>query len=445
MRTLIVPGPKAKSLIKRDHAVISPSYPRGYAFAMDHGKGCEVWDVDGNRFLDFAAGIAVNSTGHSHPKVVKAIQDQAEKFIHISSDFYHENWIKLGEELNRIAPFSEPARTFMTNSGTESVEAAIKLARYHTGRTQFIGFLGGFHGRTMGAVTFTASKPHYHKGFFPLMNGVVHAPFPNSYHPILAGHPGEDYGETVVRYIEEEILGKILPADDVAGILIEPIQGEGGYIVPTPGFFPALRSLCDKHGILLIADEVQSGMGRTGKWWAIENFGVEPDIVCAAKGIASGMPLGAIIARESVMDWPKGSHGNTYGGNPIACAAALATIDLIENEYMENARVVGKYAKDALEEIAASHPCIGQVRGIGLMLGVEFVKGQSAHQPDEALRDRVVDHAFEHGLLLLGCGKSTIRISPPLCVTCAEVDEAMLIFEESIKIAEEMEEVAAGD
>jgi 4-aminobutyrate aminotransferase len=404
---------------------------------MDRGRGCEVWDVDGNRFLDFAAGIAVVSTGHSHPKVVKAIQDQVEKFIHISSDFYHENWIKLGEELNRIAPFEEPAVSFMTNSGTESVEAAIKLARYHTGRTEFIGFLGGFHGRTMGAVTFTASKPHYHKGFFPLMSGVVHAPYPNHYHPILASLPGEDYGETVVRYIEEEILGKILPADDVAGILVEPIQGEGGYVVPNAGFFPALRKLCDKHGILLIADEVQSGMGRTGKWWAIENFGTEPDIVCAAKGIASGVPLGAMIARKSVMDWPKGSHGNTYGGNPIACAAALATIELLETEYLENATVVGSYMKDCLDEIASRHPSIGEVRGIGLMLGIEFSKPGTLHHPDEGLRDRVVDLAFERGLLLLGCGKSTIRFSPPLCIDKETVDEGLMIFEDAVSIAEQ--------
>ncbi len=437
MRTLSVPGPKARSLIERDRAVISPSYPRGYPFAMDRGRGCEVWDVDGNRFLDFAAGIAVVSTGHSHPKVVKAIQDQVEKFIHISSDFYHENWIKLGEELNRIAPFEEPAVSFMTNSGTESVEAAIKLARYHTGRTEFIGFLGGFHGRTMGAVTFTASKPHYHKGFFPLMSGVVHAPYPNHYHPILAGQPGEDYGETVVRYIEEEILGKILPAEDVAGILVEPIQGEGGYVVPEPGFFPALRKVCDKHGILLIADEVQSGMGRTGKWWAIENFETEPDIVCAAKGIASGVPLGAMIARKSVMDWPKGSHGNTYGGNPIACAAALATIELVETEYLENATVVGSYMKDCLDEIASRHPSIGEVRGIGLMLGVEFSKQGALRHPDEGLRDRVVDLAFERGLLLLGCGKSTIRFSPPLCIDKETVDEGLMIFEDAISIAEQ--------
>lgn len=437
MRPLIVPGPKARSLIARDEAVISPSYPRGYPFVMDHGRGTEVWDVDGNRFLDFAAGIAVVSTGHSHPKVVKAIQDQVEKFIHISSDFYHESWIKLGEELNRIAPFSEPAVSFMTNSGTESVEAAIKLARYHTGRTEFIGFLGGFHGRTMGAVTFTASKPHYHKGFFPLMSGVVHAPYPNPYHPILASHPGEDYGETVVRYMQEEILGKILPADDVAGILVEPIQGEGGYVVPTPGFFPALRELCDKHGILLIADEVQSGMGRTGKWWAIENLGAEPDIVCAAKGIASGVPLGAMIARKSVMDWPRGSHGNTYGGNPIACAAALATIELLETEYMQNATETGAYAQDCLCEIASRHSSIGQVRGMGLMLGVEFVKDSSPRHGDEVLRDQVVDLAFERGLLLLGCGKSTIRFSPPLCITPSEVDEGMLIFEEALTLAEQ--------
>lgn len=437
MEFLNVPGPEAKKLIDRDRAVVSPSYPRGYPFVMDHGRGCEVWDVDGNRFLDFAAGIAVNSTGHSHPKVVKAIQEQVEKFIHISSDFYHPKWIELAEKLNQIAPFDEPAVSFLTNSGTESVEAAIKLARYHTGRSQFIAFLGGFHGRTLGSVTFTASKPHYHRGFFPLMNGVVHAPYPDTYRPILASVPGEDYGETVVRYIEEEILGKILPAEDVAGIIVEPIQGEGGYIVPAPGFFPALRRLCDQHGILLIADEVQSGMGRTGKWWAIENFGVEPDIVCAAKGIASGVPLGAIIARQRVMNWPKGSHGNTYGGNPIACVAALATIDLIENEYMENAAKTGAYAKNCLEQIASRHPCIGQVRGIGLMLGVDFVKDGDPHRPDEALRDRVVDLAFEHGLLLLGCGKSTIRVSPPLCITQSEVDEGLMIFEKAVSLAEQ--------
>jgi 4-aminobutyrate aminotransferase len=432
-----LPGPKARSIIERDQAVISPSYPRGYPFVMDYGRGTEVWDVDGNRFLDFAAGIAVCSTGHSHPEVVKAIQEQAERFIHISSDFYHEPWVKLGEKLDLIAPFKEDAVSFMTNSGTESVEAAIKLARYHNGCSQFIGFLGAFHGRTLGSLSFTASKPVYHEGFYPLMNGVVHVPFPNPYRPVLQSLPGEDYGETVVRYIEEQILGKLLPAEDVAAILVETIQGEGGYIIPPAGFFPALRLLCDRHDILLIVDEVQSGMGRTGKWWAIEHFGVEPDIVCVGKGVASGIPLGAIISRKSVVTWPYGSHGNTYGGNPIACAAALSTIDLIETKYMQNAAEVGEYTLDALEEIKARHPSIGDVRGIGLMIGVEFVKNRTTREADTVMRDRIVNLAFERGLLTLGCGRSTIRIAPPLNITRAEMDEGLLLLEESVSIAEQ--------
>ncbi|MEJ5240204.1 MAG: acetyl ornithine aminotransferase family protein [Anaerolineales bacterium] len=433
---LKLPGPKARALIKRDSAVISPSYPRSYPFVMDHGKGCEVWDVDGNRFLDFMAGIAVLSTGHAHPKVVKAIQEQAEKFIHISSDFYHEKWIQLAEKLDEIAPFQESAVSFMTNSGTEAVETAIKLARYHTGRSNFIGFTGAFHGRTMGAITFTASKSLYHKGFYPLMNGVVHAPYPNPYRPVLERKHGEDYGETVVRYIEEQILGHILPPDEVAGILVEPIQGEGGYIVPPPGFFPALRKLCDKYGILLIADEVQSGMGRTGKWWAIEHFDTEPDIFTSAKGIASGMPLGACVARKSVMTWERGAHGNTYGGNPLACAAALATIELLEQEYLQNAAEAGRYLLDALQEIQARHPSIGDVRGIGLMIGVEFVLDRKTKEPAKDLTERVVQLAFERGLLLLSCGKSVIRIAPPLCITRSEIDEGLKIFEEALGLAE---------
>jgi 4-aminobutyrate aminotransferase len=431
-----LPGPKARALIERDQLVISPSYPRGYPFVMDHGQGTEVWDVDGNRYLDFAAGIAVTSTGHSHPKVVKSIQDQAEKFIHISADFYHPLWVELGEKLDLIAPFQENAISFMTNSGTESVEAAIKLSRYYNNCTQFIGFLGAFHGRTLGALSFTASKPVYKEGFYPLMSGVTHVPFPNPYRPVLESRPGEDYGETVVRYIEEQLLGNLLPHEDVAAVLVETIQGEGGYIVPAPGFFPALRQLCDKYDILLIVDEVQSGMGRTGKWWAIEHFGVEPDIVCVGKGIASGVPLGAIIARKSVTTWPNGSHGNTYGGNPLACAAAIATIDLIDKEYMQNAADVGEYALDALEEIRARHPSIGDVRGIGLMIGVEFVKDRTTKEYDQDLRDRIVNLAFDRGLLTLGCGKSAIRISPPLSISRAEMDEGLKIFEEVITIAE---------
>ena len=436
MNKLNVPGPKALAMIERDSKVISTSYPRGYPFVMDHGKGVEVWDVDGNRYFDMMSGIAVLATGHAHPKVVKAVQDAAEKFLHISSDFYHDGWIRLSEKLNDMAPFAENARTFLTNSGTEAVETAIKLARYHTRRSNFIGFTGAFHGRTMGSVAFTASKPKYHSGFYPLMPGVTHVPFPDPYRPILERKPGEDYGETVVRYMEEEVFNRNVPGDEVAGILVEPIQGEGGYVVPPAGFFPALRKLCDKYGILLIADEVQSGMGRTGKWWAIEHFGVEPDIITSAKGIASGLPLGACIARESVMTWPKGSHGNTYGGNPISCAASLATIDLIENEYLANAAEVGQYTIDALQEIQVRHPSIGEVRGRGLMIGVEFVKDKATKEPNEELRNKLEQIGFEHGLLLLGCGKSTIRLAPPLCITKKETDAALDIFEGAISMAE---------
>ena len=363
MSALNIPGPKAVEIVNRDRKVISSSYPRAYPFVMERGRGTEIWDVDGNRYLDFAAGIAVVSTGHTHPSVVQAIQDQAEEFIHISPDFYHTRMVELGEKLNEIAPFSEDAIVFLTNSGTESVEAAIKIARYHTKRSQFIGFLGGFHGRTMGSVTFTASQPKYHHRFYPLMPGVVHVPFPDPYRPIINSNVDENYGETIVRYIEEQIMGRLIPSDDIAGILVEPIQGEGGYVVPADGFFPSLRKLCDKYGILLIADEVQTGIGRTGKMWAIEHFGVEPDIVCSAKGIASGMPIGAMIARGSIATWKKGAHGNTYGGNPLSCVAAITTIELVQNEYMQNTEVVGEYTLHALRELQGRHPSIGQVRG----------------------------------------------------------------------------------
>ena len=436
MKKLNLPGPKAKAMLERDQKVVSSSYPRAYPLVMDHGKGVEVWDADGNRFIDMMAGIAVLSTGHSHPKVVKAVKDAAENFLHISSDFYHEGWVRLSEKLDEIAPFEEHAKTFLTNSGTEAVETAIKLAKYHTKRHNFIGFFGAFHGRTMGSVSFTASKPHYHRGFYPLMPGVTHVPFPDEYRPILHRKLGEDYGETCVRFIEEEIFDHNVPGDEIAGILVEPIQGEGGYLVPPAGFFPALRKLCDKYGILLIVDEVQSGVGRTGKWWAVEHFGVEPDIVASAKGIASGLPLGACIARESVMTWPKGAHGNTYGGNPIACAAALATIELLEDKYLANAAEVGQYTMDALEEIQARHTSMGDVRGKGLMIGVEFVKDKNSKEPNEEIRNMIEHTAFEHGLLTLGCGKSTIRFAPPLCITKKEVDEALGIFEESVTMAE---------
>lgn len=434
---LNTPGPRAQAILERDQKFISPSYPRDYPFVMDHGKGTEVWDVDGNRYLDFAAGIAVCSTGHSHPRVVKAVQEQAEKFLHISSDFYHEKWVALGEKLDAIAPFKEDALSFMTNSGAEAVEAAIKLARFHTGRSRFIGFHGGFHGRTMGALAFTSSKAVQRRGFNQAMPGVTLVPFPNSYRPRLQFDASrEDYGHAVVNYIENVIFTYETPAEEVAAILLEPIQGEGGYVVPPDSFFPKLRELCDKHGILLIVDEVQSGMGRTGKWWAVQHWGVEPDMVCTAKGIASGMPLGALIARKSVMTWPAGAHGNTYGGNPISCAASLETIALLEESLLENTREMGHYAMDILEEMAARHPSIGQVRGKGLMIGVEFVKDKDTKERGPEVRNRVVHHGFEHGLLLLGCGRNTVRLTPPLSVNRDEIDEALNVFEHCITLAE---------
>jgi 4-aminobutyrate aminotransferase len=398
---------------------------------MDHGLGSEVWDVDGNRFVDFCAGIAVNSTGHSHPQVVAAIKDQVDRFIHISSDFYHPIWVEFSEKLAATAPFSEPARVFLGNSGTEAIEAAIKLARYHTGRQQFIGFFGGFHGRTMGSLSFTASKPLYRHRFTPMMGGVTHVPYPDAYRPILALN-GKDYGETVVRYIEEVVFNRSVPPEDCAGILIEPILGEGGYVVPPPSFFPTLRQLCDKYGILLIVDEVQSGVGRTGKWWAIEHWGVEPDIVAFAKGIASGIPLGGIMAPRSVMNWPTGAHGNTFGGNPVACRAGIATLDLIGGGFMQNAAEQGEYMLDALEEIAARHPHIGQVRGKGLMIGAELVKDRDTKAPAKQLRDRVIQSGFERGLLMLGSGASSIRFAPPLNITQDLIDEGLQIFENAL-------------
>lgn len=425
------PGIKAQELLKRDRAVISPSYPRAAPFVMDHGNGSEVWDVDGNRFIDFAAGIAVCTTGHAHPKIVEAIHQQAQKFIHISSDYYHPVWIELAERLAAIAPFSEPAKVFLGNSGTEAVEAAIKLARHHTGRQLFIAFQGAFHGRTMGSLSFTASKPVQRSGFSPTMPGVTHVPYPNPYRQLLQP-TSDDYGETVVNYIEQVVFKTVVPPEDCAGILVEPIQGEGGYVVPPDGFFPALRKLCDKHGIMLIADEVQSGIGRTGKWWAIQHWGVEPDIVCFAKGVASGMPLGGILAKTSVMTWPEGAHGNTYGGNPIACSAALATLDMVEQKLLLNAEAMGEYAMDALAEIESRHPSVGQVRGKGLMIGIELVKDRQSKQAAIEQRDAVIQQAFQKGLLLIGCGTSTVRVAPPLNIGEPLLDEGLRILEQSI-------------
>jgi len=428
-----LPGPKAEAMIKRDAQVVSPSYPRDYPFVMSHGKGAEVWDVDGNRFLDFAAGIAVCSTGHSHPVVVKAVKDAADQFLHISSDFWHERQVALAEKINALSPMREPVMSFFCQSGTEAVEGALKLARYVTGRTRFIGFLGGFHGRTMGSLAFTSSKYTQQKGFFPTMPGVTHVPYPNRYRPLLAG---DDQGAAVLDYIEKVLFVSNVPPGEVAAVLIEPIQGEGGYLVPPDGFLQGLRALCDRHGILLIFDEVQSGIGRTGRMFAAEHFGVAPDIMSLAKGLGSGLPIGVVTAKRTIMEkWQRGAHGNTYGGNPLCCAAALATLDLVAGGYAANAAQVGEYFQGRLREMQSRFPVIGDVRGKGLMLGMELVEDRATKAPAARLCERVINQAFHNGLLLLSCGQSTVRFMPPLMIRREDVDEALTILTASLEEA----------
>ena len=417
-----LPGPKGRAMIARDAAVISPSYPRDYPFVMSHGRGCEVWDVDGNRFLDFMAGIAVCATGHAHPKVVEAVREAAGEFLHISSDYWHERMVGLGERLAKLAPMDEPVLSFICQSGTEAVEGAIKLARYVTGRPRFIGFLGGFHGRTMGSLSFTSSKYTQQKGFAPTMPGVTHVPYPNPYRPLFAG---EDQGKAVLDYIRM-LFERNVPASEVAAILIEPLQGEGGYLWPPEGFLAGLRALCDEHGILLIFDEVQSGVGRTGRMWACEHSGVKPDIMTSAKGLGSGLPIGAIIAKTKIMEqWKRGAHGNTFGGNPLSCAAAIATLDLVQHEYAANAARVGEHFMGRLREMMRDYPCIGEVRGRGLMIGMELIENDAERTPARALCDRLVTRGYHNGLLLLSCGVSTLRFMPPLSTTTTEIDEAV--------------------
>jgi 4-aminobutyrate aminotransferase len=428
----VLPGPKAQALIARDRKVVSPSYVRDYPFVMSHGRGAEVWDVDGNRFVDFASGIAVCSTGHSHPTVVAAIQEAAQKFLHISSDYWHEGQVRLAERMAELDPVNGPAMTFFANSGAEAVEGALKLARQTTGRSRFIGFLGGFHGRTMGALSFTASKYTQQRGYFPTMPGVVHVPYPNPYRPLFAG---ADQGRAVISYIEM-LMERNVPANEIAAVLIEPIQGEGGYIVPPDGFLKSLRELCDKHGILLIFDEVQSGVGRTGKMFAWQHTGVRPDILTLAKGIASGLPLGLVVASQKVMEkWPPGSHANTYGGNPLCCAAALATLDLVEKSFAANAEAMGTRALAKLRELAHKYPAIGDLRGRGLMIGVELVKDRNSRAPAKELAAKVVNRAYHNGLLLLECGASGIRLIPPLMIGQPLLDEGMALLEKSFQEA----------
>ncbi len=424
-----LPGPRARAMLERDKPVSSPSYPRDYPFVMSHGRGTEVWDVDGNRFLDFMAGIAVCSTGHAHPQVVDAVKTAADRFLHISSDYWHENMTTLTERLAQHAPMGEPVMSFLCQSGTEAVEGAIKLARYVTGRPRYLGFLGSFHGRTMGSLAFTSSKYTQQKGFAPTMPGVTHVPYPNVYRPLFAG---ADQGKAVLDYVRM-LFERNVPASEVAAILVEPVQGEGGYLVPPAGFLAGLRRLCDEHGILLIFDEVQSGVGRTGRMWACQHWDVQPDILTSAKGLGSGLPIGAFIAKQKIMaQWPRGAHGNTYGGNPLSCAAAIATLDLVSSQYAANAAKVGEHFMGRLRELQRDYPCIGEVRGRGLMIGMELIEPGDERTPARGLIERLVTRAFHNGLLLLSCGVSTLRFMPPLCVTAAEVDEAMVLLRRAL-------------
>jgi 4-aminobutyrate aminotransferase len=427
-----LPGPKAKAIIERDHQYTAPAYGRVYPLVVKQGRGMVIEDVDGNLFLDFMAGIAVCSTGHSHPRVVKAIEEQARKFLHIcGSDYYYEPMAELAEKLNRLAPGSAPKKIFFTNSGAEAVEAAFKLARHHTKRQHVIAFHGAFHGRTLGALSLTASRASHRAYFGPLIPGVHHLPY-GFCHRCPYQLKYDSCGVECVSLIEKTLFRYEVRPDEVAAIFVEPVQGEGGYVVPPPEYLPMLQDLCRKHGILLVVDEIQSGFGRTGKMFASEHWGIEPDIVCAAKGIASGMPIGAMIARAEISTWTRSSHGSTFGGNPVACAAALATIELLEKGLVENAAQVGVILKEQLMALKSRHAVIGDVRGLGLMIGVEFESADGSHAPDARLRDRVMQQCFAQGLLLLSCGESTLRFCPPLIVTVEETKTAVEIFDAAV-------------
>ena len=427
-----LPGPNARAIIERDGKVVSTSYTRGYPFVIARGEGAVVEDVDGNRFLDCAAGIAVNSTGHAHPQVVAAIVDQSQKFLHMSgTDFFYEPQVRLGEVMNEIAPFDGPKRSFFANSGTEANEAAIKLARYTTKRHGLIAFLGSFHGRTMGSLSLTSSRAIQRRGFGPPLSGAYHAPYATCYRCPVGRQPATCQAECL-DFLEDQILVHLVSPDEVAAVVVEAIQGEGGYVVPAPQFHQRLRDLTKKHGILLICDEVQSGMGRTGKMFGIEHFGVQPDMITAAKGIASGLPLGVTTARAEVMTWPPGAHASTFGGNPVSCAAALATIDLLRTSLMRNAAEVGAYMMDLLGELQQKHAIIGDVRGRGLMIGIELVRDRQTKERATEERDRVVDLCFARGLLVLGAGRNAIRLSPPLVLTKEQAKTAVGIIDQAL-------------
>lgn len=427
------PGPKAREFLKKDEQFISPSYLRYYPLVVELAKDCIVRDVDGNEYIDLNAGIACMNVGHNHPKVVEAIKCQCDRFLHYSNtDFYYQEVINLAEKLAEIAPGRYEKKTYFGNSGTEAVEAAIKLAKWHTRKQLFIGFVSGFHGRTMGSLSFTASKPVQRRHFFPLMPGVVHVPYAYCYRcPFKLTYPECDYW--CVDFIDDFVLKKYAPPEDVAAVLFEPIQGEGGYVVPPPEYFPRLKKLADKYGILMIADEVQSGIGRTGKWFAIEHWNVEPDIICSAKALASGLPIGATIAKAKVMDWEGGSHASTFGGNPLACAAALAVIDVMEEErLLDNANKQGAYAMKRLSEFGEQSEIVGDVRGRGLMIGVELVEDKDSKKPASQKAAEAIRRAWKRGVALVTCGASTLRLSPPLTIQRDMLDVALDIVEDTV-------------
>jgi 4-aminobutyrate aminotransferase len=427
-----LPGPKARGIIERDASVVSPSYTRTYPLVMERGFGAMVEDVDGNVFLDCAAGIAVNATGHSHPDVVRAITEQAQRFLHMSgTDFYYEPQVRLAEDLAAVTPIDGGVRSFFGNSGTEAIEACIKLSRYATKRDNIIAFLGGFHGRTLGALSLTASKAIQRRGFGPMMPGVYHAPFPDCYRcPV--GLSSTDCAAECLDYLQDQIFLHLVSPDEVAAIVIEPIQGEGGYVVPPDQFIQRLREITKANGILFVADEVQSGMGRTGRMFAIEHTGVRPDMVAIAKGIASGLPLGVAASRKDLMAWPPGAHASTFGGNPVACAAAIVTLRLLKERLIANAADVGGHLMAGLKALMNKHPLVGEVRGRGLMIGVELVRDRRTKERASDERDAVVSAAFARGLLLLGAGKNAIRFSPPLVLTRDQAETAVRIFDEAL-------------
>jgi len=427
-----LPGPEAQKVLALDRQYVSPSYTRDYPLVAKRGQGALVEDVDGNTFLDFAAGIAVVSTGHCHPEVVAAIQKQAAELIHMSgTDFYYPCLAELAERLASIAPGQEPKRVYFGNSGAEAIEAAIKLAKYHTKRDKLVGFHGAFHGRTIGALSLTASRAIQRKGFGTLLSGVFHMPFPDTYRGTYGVRP-ECASADCLSYLENELFRRRVDPEEVAAIFIEPIQGEGGYLPAPVEFLQDLERVCRKYGILLVADEVQSGMGRTGKWWAVEHAGIEPDIICTAKGIASGMPLGAVIARASVMDWTPGAHASTFGGNPVCIAAAMATLRLLEREYIANAARMGELILSRTADWRERHKIVGDIRGRGLMIGIEFVRDQETKVKAPDLRNRIVQTAFRKGLLVLGSGDTTLRLCPPLIIDEEQADFALRTLDECI-------------